>query len=121
MSESTRGGVGTNNRAGAGATALILARRQCRAGRVVQVIFSTIRRPMAQRVTMTVDRTKTTLPQAVTALVEEAMSILCLHEAIALLHSGLFVKLAEYVREDKERHLHCRWVRGNTAMVVDWF
>ena len=32
---------------------------------------------------MTVNRTKMTLPQAVTALVEEAMSVLCLHKALA--------------------------------------
>ena len=62
--------------------------------------------------TMTVNRTKTTLPQAVRALVEEAMSVLCLHEALAPLHSGLLVKLVEYVREDKEGHLHFRWGEG---------
>ena len=62
--------------------------------------------------TMTVDRTKTTLPQAVTALVEEAMSVLCRHEALAPLHSGLLMKLAEYVREDEEGHLRCRWGEG---------
>ncbi|KAL3791402.1 hypothetical protein ACHAW5_005776 [Stephanodiscus triporus] len=62
--------------------------------------------------TMTVDRTKTTLPQAVTALVEEAMSVLCRHEALAPLHAGLLLKLAEYVREDEEGHLRCRWGEG---------
>ena len=67
---------------------------------------------MARRVTMIANRTKTTLPQAVTALVEEAMSVLCLHEALALLHSGLRVKLTEYVREDEEGHLRCRWGKG---------
>ncbi len=61
---------------------------------------------------MTIDRTKTTLPQAVTAIVEEAMSILCLHEALTLLHSRLLVKLTEYVREDEEGHLRCRWGKG---------
>ena len=61
---------------------------------------------------MTIDRTKTTLPQAVTAIVEEAMSILCLHEALTLLHSRLLVKLTEYVREDEEGHLRCRWGEG---------
>ena len=62
--------------------------------------------------TMTVDRMKRTLPQAVTALVEEAMSVLCLQEAPAPLHSGLLVKLAEYVREDEEGHLRFRWDEG---------
>ena len=115
MSESTRGGVGTNNRAGAGAcmlTVSILARGQCCVGRVVQVILSKIRHPMAQHVTMTVDRTKTTLPQAVTALVKEARSVLCLHKALMPLHSGLLLKLAGYVREDKEGHRRCRWGEG---------
>jgi len=54
MSKSTRGAGGTNDRADADAcmsTVSILARGQCRAGRVVQVIHSTIRRPMARRVT----------------------------------------------------------------------
>jgi hypothetical protein len=45
--------------------------------------------------TMIVNRTKTTLPQAVRALVKEVMSILCLHEALAPLHSGLLMKLTE--------------------------
>jgi hypothetical protein len=111
MSESTRGGGGTNDRVDAGAcmsTASILARGQCRARRIVQVILSKIRRPMAQRVTVTVDRMKTTLPQAVTVLVEEAMS----HEALVPLHSGLLVKLAEYVRENEEGHLCCWWGKG---------
>jgi hypothetical protein len=62
--------------------------------------------------TMTVDRTKTTLPQAVTALVEEAMSVLCRHETLAPLHAGLLMKLAEYVKEDEEGHLRCRWGEG---------
>ena len=62
--------------------------------------------------TMTVDRTKTTLPQAVTALVEEAMSVLCRHEKLAPLHSGLLMKLAEYVQEEEEGHLRCRWGEG---------
>ncbi|KAL3806041.1 hypothetical protein ACHAXA_000182 [Cyclostephanos tholiformis] len=62
--------------------------------------------------TMTVDRTKTTLPQAVTALVEEALSVLCRHETLAPLHAGLLMKLAEYVKEDEEGHLRCRWGEG---------
>lgn len=62
--------------------------------------------------TMTVDRTKTTLPQAVTALVEEAMSVLCRHEKLAPLHAGLLMKLAEYVQEEEEGHLRCRWGDG---------
>jgi len=62
--------------------------------------------------TMTVDRTKTTLPQAVTALVEEAMSVLCRHEKLAPLHAGLLMKLAEYVQEEEEGHLRCRWGEG---------
>ena len=62
--------------------------------------------------TMTANRMKTTLPQAVTALVKEAISVLCLHEALAPLHSGLLVKLVEYLREDEEGHLRCRWGKG---------
>ena len=62
---------------------------------------------------MTVDRTKTTLPQAVTALVEEAMSVLCRHERLAPLHAGLLMKLAEYVQEEEEGHLRCRWGEGD--------
>ena len=62
--------------------------------------------------TMTVDRTKTTLPQAVTALVDEAMSVLCRHEALAPLHAGLLLKLSEYVGEDEEGHLRCQWGEG---------
>lgn len=62
--------------------------------------------------TMTVDRTKTTLPQAVTALVEEAMSVLCRHEKLAPLHAGLLMKLAEYVQDSEEGHLRCRWGEG---------
>mmetsp|Transcript_17281 Transcript_17281/g.35060 ORF Transcript_17281/g.35060 Transcript_17281/m.35060 type:complete len:1797 (-) Transcript_17281:136-5526(-) len=62
--------------------------------------------------TMTVDRTKTTLPQAVTALVEEALSVLCRHEKLAALHAGLLLKLADYVQEEEEGHLRCRWGEG---------
>ena len=62
--------------------------------------------------TMTVDRSKTTLPQAVTALVEEALSVLCRHEKLASLHAGLLLKLAEYVQELEEGHLRCRWGEG---------
>ena len=62
--------------------------------------------------TMTVDRTKTTLPQAVCALVEEAMSVLCRHAKLAPLHAGLLMKLAEYVQESEEGHLRCRWGEG---------
>ncbi|EJK76329.1 hypothetical protein THAOC_01917, partial [Thalassiosira oceanica] len=62
--------------------------------------------------TMTVDRTKTTLPQAVSALVEEAMSVLCRHARLAPLHAGLLMKLAEYVQESEEGHLRCRWGEG---------
>ena len=40
------------------------------------------------------------------------MSVLCLHEALKPLHSGLLVKLVEYVREDEEGHLRCRWGEG---------
>lgn len=58
------------------------------------------------------DRTKTTLPQAVTALVEEALCVLCLHATLAPLHAGLLMKLAEYVKEDEEGHLRCRWGEG---------
>ena len=54
---------------------------------------------------MTVDRTKTT--QAVTALVEEAMGVLCRHEKLAPLHAGLLLKLAEYVQKEEEGHLRC--------------
>ena len=62
--------------------------------------------------TMTVDRSKTTLPQAVTALVEEALSVLCRHEKLAPLHAGLLFKLAEYVQELEITHLRCRWGEG---------
>jgi hypothetical protein len=62
--------------------------------------------------TMTVDRSKTTLPQAVSALVEEALSVLCRHEKLAPLHAGLLLKLAEYVQESEEGHLRCRWGEG---------
>jgi hypothetical protein len=62
--------------------------------------------------TMTVDRTKTTLPQAVTALVEEAMSVMCRHKKLAPLHAGLVMKLANYVQEQEEGHLRCRWGEG---------
>ena len=62
--------------------------------------------------TMTVDRTKTTMPQAVTALVEEALSVLCRHEKLAPLHAGLLLKLAAYVQNDDEGHARCRWGEG---------
>ncbi len=62
--------------------------------------------------TMIVDRTKTTLPQAVTALVEEALSVLCRHKKLASLHAGLLMKLADYVQEPEEGHIRCRWGEG---------
>ena len=62
--------------------------------------------------TMTVDRSKTTLPQAVTALVEEALSVVCRHKKLAPLHAGLLLKLAEYVQELEDGHLRCRWGEG---------
>ena len=66
----------------------------------------------ANKRAMTVDRTKTTLPQAVTALMEEALSVLCRHEGLASLHADLLLKLAEYVQEEEEGHLRCRWGEG---------
>ncbi len=65
--------------------------------------------------TTTVNRMKRDLPQAVTALVKEAMSVLCLQEAPAPLHSGLIAKLAEYVREDEEDISASGGARGSTA------
>jgi hypothetical protein len=52
---------------------------------------------------------KDLLPRVVMALVEDGMSILCRHRALAPLHASLLMKLVWYVREDKEGHLRCRW------------
>jgi hypothetical protein len=61
---------------------------------------------------ITVDRTKTTLPAAVFALAEEALSILSRHPLLAPLHSELLLKLASYGAELEDGHLRCRWGEG---------
>eukprot|EP00978_Attheya_sp_CCMP212_P001983 scaffold4090_cov42-Attheya_sp.AAC.1 len=62
---------------------------------------------------ITVDRTKTTLPAAVFALAEEALSILSRHPLLAPLHSELLLKLASYGAELEDGHLRCRWGEGD--------
>ena len=42
-----------------------------------------------------------------------ARGVLCRHERLAPLHAGLLMKLTEYVQEEEEGHLRCRWGEGN--------
>lgn len=62
---------------------------------------------------VTVDKTKTTLPLAVFALTDEALSILSRHEQLGGLYAELLLRLAWYVAEVEEGHLRCRWGEGD--------
>ena len=61
----------------------------------------------------TVDKTKTTLPLAVFALTDEALSILSRHEKLGGLYAELLLRLAWYAAEVEEGHLRCRWGEGD--------
>jgi len=60
----------------------------------------------------TVDKNKTTLPLAVFALTDEALSILSRHECLGGLYAELLLRLAWYAAEVEEGHLRCRWGEG---------
>ena len=62
---------------------------------------------------VTVDKTKTTLPLAVFALTDEALSILSRHEQLGGLYAELLLRLTWYVAEVEEGHLRCRWGEGD--------
>lgn len=59
-----------------------------------------------------VDRSKTTLPEAVFALTDEALSILSRHKRLGALYAELLLKLASYAAEMEEGHVRCRWGEG---------
>jgi len=60
-----------------------------------------------------VDKTKTTLPLAVFALTDEALSILSRHERLGGIYAELLLRLAWYAAEVEEGHLRCRWGEGD--------
>ena len=62
---------------------------------------------------VTVDKTKTTLPLAVFALTDEALSILSRHEKLGGLYAELLLRLAWYAAEVEEGHQRCRWGEGD--------
>jgi hypothetical protein len=59
-----------------------------------------------------VDKTKTTMPAAISALMEEALSVVRCHIQLSSIHSEMLLKMAWYTAELEEGHLHCRWGEG---------
>ena len=66
-----------------------------------------------------VDKTKTTMPAAVSALLQEATEILSRNIKLASLYSEILLKNAWYVSELEELHLRCRWGEGFSGSVGD--
>jgi len=58
------------------------------------------------------DRTKTTLPNSIGSMCEEALAIFCRHALLAPLYAELLLKWAKYTAEKEEAHLHCQWGVG---------
>lgn len=59
-----------------------------------------------------IDKTKTTLPEAVMFLSEEALGIYSRHNKLAPMHAELLLKLATYIAESEDAHRCCRWGQG---------
>jgi hypothetical protein len=66
-----------------------------------------------------VDKTKTTMPAAVYALLQEATEILSRHIKLASLYSEILLKTAWYSAELEELHVRCRWGEGFSGSVGD--
>jgi len=58
------------------------------------------------------DKTKTTMPAAIFALMEEALSVVRCHIQLASIHSEMLLKMAWYISELEGSHLRCRWGEG---------
>jgi len=62
--------------------------------------------------TSKVDRSKTTMPAAICALLEESSSILSRNVKLASIYSELLLKMAWYISELEGLHLRCLWGVG---------
>lgn len=59
-----------------------------------------------------IDKSKTTMPRAVYALLEEAFGIFSRHAKLASIASELLLKMAWYTAELEGLHARCRWGEG---------
>jgi hypothetical protein len=59
-----------------------------------------------------VDKNKTTMPEAVTALLQEACDIMSHNLKLSSIYSELLLKMAWYISELEGVHLLCRWGEG---------
>ena len=59
-----------------------------------------------------VDRSKTTMPEAVTSLLQESCDIMSRNIKLSSIYSELLLKLAWYIGELEGVHLLCRWGEG---------
>jgi len=58
------------------------------------------------------DKTKTTMPAAIFALMEEALSVVRCHIQLSSIHTEMLLKMAWYTAELEDCHLRCRWGQG---------
>ena len=59
-----------------------------------------------------VDKSKTTMPEAVTTLLKEACGIMSRNIKLSSIYSELLLKMAWYISELEALHLLCRWGEG---------
>ncbi len=62
--------------------------------------------------TTKIDKSKTTMPRAVSALLEEAYGIMSRNAKLSSIASELLLKIAWYTAELEGLHLRCRWGEG---------
>ena len=58
-------------------------------------------------------RAKTTLPEAIYSLCDDALEVLVRYKSMSIFYSKLLLKLARYVAESEDSHLRCRWGEGD--------
>ena len=55
------------------------------------------------------------MPDAVYSISEDALEVLARYESMAQIYSRLLIKLANYVADSEDIHMHCRWGEGGNG------
>jgi hypothetical protein len=79
---------------------------------ILTVLIANSSAPPGTEKKAAIDKTKTTLPEAVMFLSEEALGIYSRHNKLAPMHAELLLKLATYIAESEDAHRCCRWGQG---------
>jgi hypothetical protein len=79
---------------------------------ILTVLIANSSAPPGTEKKAVIDKTKTTLPEAVMFLSEEALGIYSRHNKLAPMHAELLLKLATYIAESEDAHRCCRWGQG---------